>query len=212
LKAVRSEVSSSASAPAGVAEVFRELLRHPLRLLVRRWNWKSALLSSTLRAGVFFAANLSAGAGAALAAMSAEFAYRAVTAGFYAALTQAFRYARPAWRATLVAMLLLPAVSHTLEFAVHWLGGTPKLGASIVASVCFTMLSTAFNLYAMRRGAMVVGEGGRPLGDDLRRMPLIIVAFAWDGLKSTARLVNQVINRLSPRAARDRAGAELSGD
>lgn len=61
-----------------------------------------------LRALVFLCANLAAGWRAATGAMLAEFVYRAITAGFYGALTQAFRKAEPAWAAGVAAMLLLP--------------------------------------------------------------------------------------------------------
>jgi hypothetical protein len=44
--------------------------------------------------------------------------------------------------------------------------------------VAFTVLSTGFNLFAMRRGALVVGPGCGSLADDLRRTPRLIGAFA----------------------------------
>jgi hypothetical protein len=150
-------------------------------MFVKQWNWKSALFSSSIRATIFFFANLTAGLAAAGGAMAAEFAYRAVFAGFYGSLTQAFRRAQPAWKANLVAMVILPAVSHALEFAVHALRGTPNLKVSIVSSVCFTAISTLFNLYAMRRGALVVGEDAGSVADDLRRVPKLIAGFLLSG-------------------------------
>jgi hypothetical protein len=74
-------------------------------------------------------------------------------------------------------MVLLPLANHSLEFFVHWMRGTPKLVPSIVASVIFTALSTLFNLYAMRRGALIVGSGRKSLGEDLLRMPGLLVGF-----------------------------------
>lgn len=72
-----------------------ELFRNPGRLLLRRWNWKAAIFSPIFRSIIFLCANLTAGWSAVLGAMSAEFIYRCVTAGFYGALTQAFRSAEP---------------------------------------------------------------------------------------------------------------------
>ena len=141
------------------------------------WNYKSAVLSALVRAPVFFAANLSAGADAALAAFVTEFVFRFATAGFYGALTQAFRRVEPALHGTVAAVVVLPTVAHTLEFAVHWLRGTPELAVSIAASIAFTALSTAFNLFAMRRGALIAGEGGASLLADLRRMPRLVLSF-----------------------------------
>lgn len=162
-----------------VRAVLLSLLHHPIQLLVVRWNWKSALLSSVIRAAIFFVANLSAGTDAALAAMNTEFLYRACTAGFYAALTQSFRHVKPVWQATITAMVLLPLVSHSIELLVHWLRGTPKLAVSIVASACFTAVSTAYNLFAMRHGALIVGQGAQTLREDLWRTPGIIGKFIY---------------------------------
>ena len=141
------------------------------------WNYKTAILSALVRAAIFFAANAKAGADAATAAMITEFCFRLATSGFYGAITQRFRSVEPPLLGLLGAILLLPAVAHSLEFVVHTLRGTPELAASMIASVGFTMLSTAFNLFAMRRGALIVGEGTRTLVDDLRAMPRLVVLF-----------------------------------
>lgn len=164
-----------------VAAVLRDIVRDPARHLLSRWNWKSALLSSVLRAAIFFTTNIVAGWHAALGAMGAELALRSVTSGFYGAVTEAFASAEPPWAAMTATMLLLPFVAHSLEFLVHSLRHTPKLGLSIVASVSFTAISTAFNLYAMQRGALIVGHGSRPLREDLRRFPSLALAFLTAG-------------------------------
>jgi hypothetical protein len=164
-----------------VFDVLRRLLTRPGEMLLRRWNWKSSMFSSVLRALVFLCANLTAGWRAASGAMLAEFVYRAVTAGFYGAMTQAFRNAKPGWAASLTALILLPLVSHSLELAVHLLRGTPKIITSIISSVCFTAVSTLFHLYATRRGALVVGDEAASLKDDLRRLPVLIAGFVASG-------------------------------
>jgi hypothetical protein len=164
-----------------ILEVFRQLGRSPGELLLRRWNWKSAIFSSLVRAPIFFFCNLAAGRSAATGAMLAEFAYRGITAGFYGALTQAFRTAQPVWAANLAVVLLLPLASHSVEFCVHSLRGTPKLLTSLVSSVFFTIISTLFNIYAMRRGALVVGEDSNSVASDLRRIPRLIAGFVACG-------------------------------
>jgi hypothetical protein len=141
------------------------------------WNYKTAVLSALVRAGIFFAANAKAGYDAATAAMLTELCFRFAMSGFYGALTQRFRRVEPAWAGTAVAMVVLPAVAHSLEFVVHSWRGTPELAASMAASIAFTMLSTAFNLFAMRRGALVVGDATATLADDLRAMPGLVVMF-----------------------------------
>jgi hypothetical protein len=141
------------------------------------WNWKAAALSAVSRATLFLLANLSAGWGAAWGAFGAELAFRACTSGFYGAATQALARARPMWAAAVAAIVVIPMVSHSLEFCVHYLRGTPALGRSIALSVAFTILSTLFHLFAMRRGVLVVGADAPPITDDLRRMPRLILEF-----------------------------------
>ena len=160
-----------------IGGAFGNLIRNPVDSLVRRWNWKSAVLSPLFRSQIFLAVNLKAGWKAALGAMTAEFAYRALAAGFYGALTQAFREVEPAWLAGFTVAILLPVFSHTVELLVHWSRGTPNLWTSIGASVGFTLVSTVFNLYAMRRGVFVVGKGSASLAADLRRIPRLLVEF-----------------------------------
>lgn len=158
-----------------MTQVFRELIRDPVGLLVRRWN--SALLSSLFRAAIFFFANLAAGWRAATAAMSVEFLYRGISAGFFGALTQTFRQSQPAWLAAVAALVLLPLASHSLEFAVHLARGTPKLTTSIISSVIFTVVSTLFNLYTMRRRVLMVGSESRSFVADFHALPRIIGGF-----------------------------------
>jgi hypothetical protein len=160
-----------------VAEVLADIARHPIDRVLRRWNWKAATLSAVSRALLFFVVNLPAGRRAAVAALLTELVFRASTSGFYAALTQAIGRAEPAWMATLTAMLILPVAQHGGELAVHWLRGTPRLGASIAASMAFTALSTAFHVFAMRRNVLVVGPSQRTFGEDLRLLPRTLVAF-----------------------------------
>jgi hypothetical protein len=157
--------------------VFKGLTRRPAELLVRQWNWKSAVYSSLVRSSLFFGLNWTAGWRAALGAMSAEFIYRACSAGFYGSLTQAFRKVEPRWHGTLASVALLVGVSHTFEFIIHWVRGTPNLVASIGASMAFTCLSTLFNLYAMRNGVFVTGEGSQSLLSDFRLLPGIVAGF-----------------------------------
>ena len=180
--------------------MLRQLWRSPRELLIRRWNWKSAVFSSLIRAGIFFACTLRAGWSAAIGAMIAEFTYRAITAGFYGALTQAFRKARPVWTANIAAMVLLPLASHSLEICVHLARGTPKLLSSVIASACFTAVSTLFNLYAMRRGALIVGEGACSMTADLCQVPRLIAGFVVWGpvalVRSMQSLPGTVSNRL----------------
>ncbi len=161
-----------------VVDVFAGIVRDPWFHLVRRWNWKSAVTSGIIRAGIFFISNLSAGFGAAIGAMLAEFSYRGLLAGASGSVTQALRKAEPPWAAAIAAVIVLPSCNHAVEFLVHWSRGTPKLATSIIASVTFTIVSTLFNLYAMRRGILITDDETRKtLAEDFAHLPRIIAGF-----------------------------------
>jgi hypothetical protein len=185
-----------------VGMILRELVRHPIRYFVHGWNWKSAVLSSTIRSTLFFAVNAGAGLEAARSAFVTELVFRATTAGFYGSITQAFRSAQPPWPGTLAAMLLLPAAAHLLEGVVHRMRGTAELAASIGASVALTVVSTAFNLFAMRRGALIVGQGSRSLWSDLRRTPSLLLAFVGHGCSTLGRLTTLAVEATERRLVR----------
>ena len=185
-----------------VTEVLRSLWANPVGLLVCRWNWKSALLSSLFRGLIFFFTNLSAGLHAAMGALVAEWCYRAVTAGFYGAITQSLSEAEPPWAAAVAGLIILPLISHAVELTVHLLRHTPKLTSSLMGSVCFTVLSTLFHLYAMRRGAFVVQRGGSSLGEDMRRVPRLLLAFLAAGPVALFRLLLNS-SRFSPPPSRN---------
>ncbi len=162
-------------------EALFRLLTNPVELFIRRWNWKAAFFSSLVRGLIFFFANLRSGLWAATGAMLAEWVYRAVTSGFYGSVTQTLGETEPEWHGALAAMVSLPIISHSLEFLVHWMRHTPHLKVSIISSMIFTVISTLFNVYAMRRGTMVVGHNSPSLGQDMRAMPRIIGGFLAAG-------------------------------
>lgn len=153
------------------------LFTAPVDSFVRRWNWKAALFSSLIRGLLFLLTNLTFGWRAAAGAMLAEWLYRALTSGFYGAITQRLGETEPAWQGATAAIVLLPLCSHSLELLVHWLRRTPGLKTSLIASVSFTVVSTLFNFYAMRKGAMVVGRNCPSLAHDIRAMPRLIGGF-----------------------------------
>jgi hypothetical protein len=169
--------------PRTALHVARDLLRHPVDHFIRGWNWKSAAVSSICRGGIFFCVNLPAGFDASTRALAIELAFRAVVSGVLGSATQAFRDVTPGAIATILPVLAIPAVGHTAEYAVHHVAGTARLGESIAASVAFSVLTTAFTLFAMRRGALIVGAGQQSLIHDLQRAPGLIAAFVGTMVK-----------------------------
>ncbi|HEY7182653.1 MAG TPA: hypothetical protein VIC84_14590 [Blastocatellia bacterium] len=167
---------SDKAQPISVPAAFADLVFNPRRLLLR-WNWKTALLSACVRGTIFFVSNLGAGLNAAISAMAVEAALFATLAGFYGAMAQTFRRAQPAWAATMAVMILMPVVNHTLEYVLHNANDTEKIAAGVATSISLSILSAMFNLFAMRRGVLIVGDERAPLSDDLRRMPRVVFDF-----------------------------------
>ena len=153
------------------------VLRDPF-LIVRQWNWKAAVLSAAGRAPIFLLASYSYGWDRALLAFAVEIAYRAATAGFFAAFTQAISYRRPTWLAALLITAAVPSVSLSLDYAVHRFMNTPNLGASILISIMISMTASLFTWYSMRHGTLLVGEEQDGFINDLRRLPRLVLDFA----------------------------------
>ena len=175
-----SEVVEHSPAPHRVIDVFRYLVRHPVEMLVWRWNWKAAMFSGVLRSMIYLFTHLKEGWRAALGAMSVEFFFRLVVSGASGSLVQAFHNAAPVWLATLCVMIMLPAFSHMIEFTLHTLNGDVNKGKAIVISITFSIVSAIFNLFAMRRDALLVKDArAQSLGQDLVQLPKIVGEFIF---------------------------------
>lgn len=183
----------SASHPT-VATVFSDIIRNPFDV-IRRWNWKSALFSSMIRAAFSFWIYISRGEGFndSLGVGAAQVAFRMFLSGISGALIQSFRLVKPAWHGLIAVLLVIPLVSHIIEFSIlrayDYYAGTDSSKEAVLISIAFSFLSAVFNLYAMWRGAMIVGGEGesQSLWQDIKRLPriigefsLILPAILWD--------------------------------
>ena len=131
-------------------------------------------------------------------ALAVEFAFRGVTPGVDGALAEALRHARPAWLADSPITVVIPLAVNTLEYGVHWSHGTQNLRAGAEVSLAVTALSSLFNRYAMRQGALLTGEPRQSFGTDLRSLPGILAGF----LLAVPRMVSRVPSAASqPRGA-----------
>jgi hypothetical protein len=160
-----------------VGEVLAKICHHPCEYLLHCWNWKTAFLSALVRAALFFAVNIAAGFMAALVAMLGEFAVRIVGAGFYGGVIESFRLAKPRWLATLIVLIALPCLNHSAELFLHWILGSPNIKASMIASIALTVISTSFNLFAMRKEVFITGQNCKSLYGDLREMPRLLLEY-----------------------------------
>lgn len=167
-----------------ISEAWLFLWRNPSQF-VRYWNYKGAILSGVMRAPIFLATYLigKEGLRLALAAATVQFIFRFFFAGVGGALIQSFRRVEPPWKAILSIMLLLPLISHVIEFLLQLLfgyvtGTQDRTDEAILRSISFSILSALFTLFAMRRGIMTVGESeSKSLINDLSRLPVIIFHF-----------------------------------
>ncbi|MGI8640583.1 MAG: hypothetical protein ACR2MG_11655, partial [Pyrinomonadaceae bacterium] len=176
-----------------IVETLSKLIANPVQNILLRWNWKSALLSAIIRSSIYLTTYLvrKEGLKSAFGAMAVEFVMRSFTAGISGSLIQAFRRAKPAWLATFTVMIILPFISHSVEFSTHYiheftisqLYSTPMIEStrksSFYFSVAFSILSVIFNMFAVKRGVLIVGkgEGQQSLWKDIKQMPTIVAEF-----------------------------------
>ena len=161
--------------------------------LSAHWNWKSALTSAASRSLIFLAANATGGWNTAMAAMWVEFGYRAFISGWFGALTERVGRRTSMRPLALAVLIVASTAAHVIEAMVHASVGTPHLRLSIIGSLVMTIVTTSFNLFAMRRGALIVGVGRMRLRDDLRALPSLIAEF----ISTIGRWCTRVL-RLAP--------------
>jgi hypothetical protein len=174
-----------------LGEVLRSLASHPLQIITR-WNWKAALIGAVLRASFYFTVYQAAKENmrAALTAAAVELGFRFFTSGVSGSLVQSFRHAAPAWIATLIVTISLPLLSHSVEYATHyvqeiWFAGVLPGSENnarqyaFAFSVLFSAFSAMFNLFAMRHGVLLVGAGKetKSLWSDFRKIPALVLEF-----------------------------------
>ncbi|HVQ56866.1 MAG TPA: hypothetical protein VMS29_08935 [Pyrinomonadaceae bacterium] len=158
-----------------------EIVRHPFRTLVLNWNWKSAIISSVLRAPIFFAAYLAQKQGLrmALGAMGVQFIFRAITGGTNGSIIQSFSKVEPAWHAVVTIPFILTIVMHfgewVLQGAYDSYTGTNGKTTAVLLSILASVVSGGFNLFAMRRGVLLVkDESQQSFWHDIKQMPWIV--------------------------------------
>jgi len=148
------------------------------------WNWKTALLSASLRAMLFAAVAWRAGPTAVFKVIVVELAITTVAAGFQGAITQALRGVEPAWRATLLCTLAVATINHPAEHIFHNWARSAHTHLGIALSLAYTLIATQLSLHLMRAGIFLAGAEGRPFFDDVRRLPRLLGGFS--GLRNAA--------------------------
>jgi hypothetical protein len=173
--------SGDGSPQATVAKALLQVLRNPFYYFIQHWNWKSALFAAINRGTIFFIATMKRGRMEISIAVLVEIIFSCATAGIYAAFTQAIRFAKPEWLGACVLALVIPGALYGVDYFLHVWTGMHHVRPAVSVATGLSVVSTLFNLFIMRRGAMVVGEGSQPLWRDLIRMPRLIGQFIGAG-------------------------------
>jgi hypothetical protein len=169
-----------------IVGVTKYILQHPIESVIYRWNWKAGLLSGVLRSPIFLAAYLGNKEGLKVAffAMLAQFVFRTLFGGVNGSLIQAYSRVEPAWQAILTVPIVLASFSHLIEFIVQtvydYYSGATSSGKAITVSILISALSAVFNIFAMRRGALLVRDKkSQSLWKDIKSFPLISAQFIF---------------------------------
>lgn len=152
-----------------------------------------------LRAPIFFFSYLFNKDGLKLAVGAAvvQSVFRLIFGGINGAIIQSYSKVEPAWHAVLTIPIVLATVSHLMEYVVQAFYDSQTRvdgkGRAIFISVVVSAISAVFNLFAMRRGALLVkDESQQSIWRDLRRMPWLALEFisfplVWTWRKSKKR-------------------------
>jgi hypothetical protein len=180
---------------APVAQALSALLRNPWQHVVLRWNSKAAVLSAFFRGVIFLIASVKSHHAGRASGVFAEALFGAVSAGFFGALTQSLRFAQPEWLAALLLAGVFPLAFQLGDFTFHAALGTQVFLIGMISSAVFTVLSSGFNLYIMRRGTLLVGEEGNPFSQDLSALPRLALMFVVAGVMKTWRFIEYFLRQ-----------------
>jgi hypothetical protein len=168
---------SQKQSASDVVAALSDLALHPAQTFVYSWNWKTALLSASLRAPLFFVATLRHGLRAISTAVLVEAFYSAFMSGCFGAFVQRMRNTRPRWASALLIVVILPAILLWFDYLLHLYTRMPNLKGGMWAAATLCVLSSLFNWYLMKRGNLLVGTAARPFAADLKRMPRMVFDF-----------------------------------
>jgi len=163
-----------------VVDVLRYIVRHPVEALIWRWNWKAAVLSALLRAPIFFFSYFRKdGLKMAIGAAAAQSVFRILFGGANGSIIQSFSKVEPAWHAVVTIPFILTIVMHfgewVLQGAYDSYTGTNGKTTAVLLSILASVVSGGFNLFAMRRGVLLVkDESQQSFWHDIKQMPWIV--------------------------------------
>ena len=152
-------------------------MRNPWLFALTHWNWKAALITAVCRAGACMVALWHSPLHAREHFGAVEAAYVLLTSGIFSAWQQQALDVKPRRLSWVIIVLAIPLGSLAADSALHlWLdrGNMKALG---IGGLIATIISALFHWHVMQNGAMLVGEKGRTLADDMKQMPRLIASF-----------------------------------
>jgi hypothetical protein len=124
-----------------------------------------------------------------------ESVFRIVITGINASITQAIEWAEPQWMVAILVLAVIPCITMALEAVAHSLASTPNLLAGLLVSLALSVLSSGFNWFSMRKGALLIGRDASSFGTDLSRMPMLIGRFIASPALMIWRAMKLMLNR-----------------
>jgi hypothetical protein len=147
------------------------------------WNWKAAIITAVCRGGACMAALGHSPLHTREHFGAVEAAYVLLTAGIFSAWQQQALDIKPRRLSWVVVVLAIPLGSLAADSALHlWLdrGNMRALG---IGALIATVISAMFHWHLMQNGAMLVGDKGRSMAEDMRQMPRLIASFVWSPIR-----------------------------
>jgi hypothetical protein len=171
------------------------------------WNWKAALITAVCRAGACMAALWHSPLHAREHFGVVEAAYVLLTSGIFSAWQQQALDVKPRRLSWAIVVLVIPLGSLAADSALHLSLDHGNLRALGIGALIATLISAMFHWHVMQNGAMLVGEKGRSLADDMKRMPRLIATFVWNPI---SWLVNSLRPASIPEGASQNPEAEIA--
>jgi hypothetical protein len=86
----------------------------------------------------------------------------------------------------MIVVVGVPSLAQILDWTAHRVMHAMAPGRAILIVCLYTLISALFHLHFMRNGVLLAGCG-RSLGNDVRRIPSLVVGFASTPFVSLAK-------------------------
>ncbi len=141
------------------------------------WNWKAAIITALFRGAACMAALQHVRPHAREHFSIVEMAYVLLTAGIFSAWQQQALNIKPRYFAWFIVVVAVPLISLGADALAHMLLDHVNAHALGLSALALTLVSAMFHWHVMENGALLIGEGSRPLLSDFKQMPGLLSSF-----------------------------------